>query len=103
MDRRWSARKNLPLRITLEVPQHAEPVEADLHDISLSGAFVRTDFVLPLTPLVVAFKLPGAAAREEFRLEARVVRRTPAGSGLMFLRTPTGVIRALSEVLSQYH
>ena len=39
--------------------------------------------------------------QKNFSLEARAVRRTPAGAGLMFLRTSTSEIRALSELLSQ--
>ncbi|HEX5057068.1 MAG TPA: PilZ domain-containing protein [Gammaproteobacteria bacterium] len=103
MDRRWSARKQLPLSITLEVPRHGTPVTGNLRDLSLSGAFVKTDFLLPLSPLVVAFTLPGDPRQEELRLEARVVRRSAAGSALMFLCTPTRAIRALSEALSQCH
>jgi hypothetical protein len=103
MDRRWSARKQLPISITLEVPRHGSPVTGSLRDLSLNGAFVKTDFLLPLSPLVVAFTLPVDSRQEKLRLEARVVRRTAAGSALMFLRTPTSAIRALSEALSQYH
>jgi hypothetical protein len=103
MDRRWSARKQLPLSITLEIPRHASLVAGNLRNLSLSGAFVKTDFLLPLSPLVVAFTLPGDFRQEELRLEARVVRRTATGSALMFLCTPTFAIRALSEALSQYH
>jgi len=103
MDRRWSARKRLPISISLEVPRHGSLVAGNMRDLSLSGAFVKTDFLLPLSPLIVAFTLPVDSRLEQLRLEARVVRRTAAGSALMFLRTPTCVIRALSEALSQYH
>lgn len=101
-DRRWSARKNVSLQVTLEVPQHAEPVEARLRDLSMGGVFVETRFLLPRSPLMVRFRLPGRLP-DGFCLEARVVHRGPAGAGLMFTRTSTLVIRALSEALSRYH
>jgi hypothetical protein len=97
-DRRWSTRKHLALSVELEVPQQAAPIVADLRDLSLGGLFVETRFLLPLHPLIVTFKLP---ARDTIRLGARVVHRTPAGAGLMFMQTSTQVIRALSETLSQ--
>lgn len=99
LDRRWSDRKRLPLRATLEVPNHTEPVEAELRDISLGGAFVETRFLLPYYPLVIRFKLPGSL--QDFHLETKVVYRTPSGAGLMFMRTSTSEIRALSEMLSR--
>jgi hypothetical protein len=100
-DRRWSARKNLALPVTLEVPHHAGPVEGRLRDLSLGGVFVETRFLLPFQPLTIGFLLPGRFVNG-FRLEARMVHRRPAGAGLMFTRTPTPVIRALSEALFNF-
>jgi hypothetical protein len=51
--------------------------------------------------LTIGFLLPGRFVNG-FRLEARMVHRRPAGAGLMFTRTPTPVIRALSEALFNF-
>jgi hypothetical protein len=103
MERRWSARKRLQLHVNLELPRYTEPVEADLRNISLSGAYIETHSVLPHSlPLMVELHLPGSRVYEGFRLQAHVVRRDANGAGLMFLGTSNDAILALSTALARY-
>jgi hypothetical protein len=108
MDRRWSARKRLQLRVSLELPRYTEPVTVDLRDISLSGAYIETPSTLPHSfPLIIELHPPNSRVYESFRLQAHVVRRVysglrPRGAALMFLGTSADAIRALSEALARY-
>ena len=103
MDRRWSARKRLQKRVTLEAP-HIGSIAVDMCDVSLGGAFVDTvPVILPRNaPVVIAFKFPSSKRNNGFRLDAIVVRRVSTGVGLMFLQMQTEVIRELSSALSRY-
>jgi hypothetical protein len=103
MERRWNIRKNLYLNIALEVTSYNKRVvAAKLVDISPSGAFIETQVLLPdNAALVMEFKLPGKSVQNSFRLNARMVRRTMRGAGVVFVGMRASVINALSEALSQ--
>jgi hypothetical protein len=102
-NRRWKPRIYLQLDVSLEIPFSSEPVSANLHDISLTGAFIETLALLSTsTPLIVALKLPGAQLQKSFRLCARVVRRTQTGVGVAFLPMPADMVNALGEALSRH-
>ncbi len=104
MERRWSARKNLYLGIRLEIPSYKQQeVAATLVDIGLGGAFIETEVLLPPNAtLSLMLNLPGKSVRNYFRLNAKMIRRTLRGAGLVFVDMPTGLSAALGEALFQY-
>jgi hypothetical protein len=103
MDRRWSIRKPLYLGVTLEIPSCNQAAAATLLDISLGGALLETQILLPSNAvLTMLLKLPGKSVRNYFSLKARMVHRTLRGAGLAFVDMPTGLSNALSEALFQY-
>jgi hypothetical protein len=100
-DRRSSPRKHLQLGVTLETLSNNQPIAANLLDISLGGAFIKTQTLLSISaPLIMALTLSGTHLQKSFRLYARVVRRTPTGVGVTFFPMPAGIIKALIEALS---
>lgn len=104
MDRRWCARKFLHMTIALEVPSYSKKVTAAiLLDIGLGGAFIETDMLLPSDAVVIiSLKLPVNLPQNSFRLNSRVVRRTPRGTGVAFVSMPAGLIKSLGEALAVY-
>jgi Tfp pilus assembly protein PilZ len=100
-DRRSSPRKPLQLSVTLETLSDSQPMAANLLNISMGGAFIKTQAMLSISaPLIMALKLSGSHLQRSFRLYARVVRRTPAGVGVTFFPMPPDIINALIEALS---
>jgi hypothetical protein len=104
VERRLSARKNLDLRVILEIPSYnTQRVSATLHDISSRGAFINTQVPLPSNaPLFLELKLSGNSAQYNFRLNSKMIHSTSRGMGLSFVNIPAGVINTLSDALSQY-
>jgi hypothetical protein len=102
-DRRLSPRKHLQLGITLETLSDGEPIAANLLDISMGGAFIKTQTLLFISaPLIMALKLSANHFQKSFRLYARVVRRTPTGVGVTFFPMPPAIITALIEAVSRH-
>lgn len=102
MERRSCTRKNLYQSIDLQVPSYNQRVvAATLIDISLSGAFIGTQVLLPADgALVLELQLPGNAVQNRFHLNARTVRRTARGVGVAFVDLPADAGNALSKTLS---
>lgn len=100
MEHRWNTRKSLGCRVALYLPRRGTAI-GRMRDIGLGGMFIETtDVVLgPHMPLHVAFTLDDGNRESVFRLHAMVVRRTPAGAGIMFLETADPVLDALRRVL----
>jgi hypothetical protein len=102
-DRRLSPRKHLQLGVTLETLSDSEPIAANLLDISMGGAFIKTQTLLFISaPLIMALKLSANHFQKSFRLYARVVRRTPMGVGVTFFPMPPEIIKALIEAVSRH-
>lgn len=100
MERRANARKPLHQRVRLEIPALRDPISATMLDISLGGAFIEMDSLLRASaPLIVEFRLPDSRPQNTFRLFAKVVRRSPGGLGIKFLKMPQATLHALSEAL----
>jgi hypothetical protein len=103
MDRRLSPRKNMHLGVTLEIPSCKQAMDATLRNISLGGAFIETLTLLPPNALIlIELTIPGNLLQNSFRLNARTVRNTPTGIGLVFVGAFAGVIKVLEQVLFQY-
>ena len=100
MEHRWSARKPLQRSIVVDCPRIGLAA-VTMCDVSLGGMFVETGrLLLPLdAPVVVAFNLARSEQHDDFRLQAMVVRHTPAGAGLMFLDLESDLLRALRAAL----
>ncbi len=103
MEHRWSARKLFERKVRIEGLRIGST--AVMRDVSLGGLQIEIGLgLLPLNaPVHVAFNLASPEQQEQhndFRLEAMVVRHTPAGgAGLMFLQLDTDTIRSLRIAL----
>jgi hypothetical protein len=103
MDRRWKPRMNMHLGIRLIPVFNKRVVAATLRNISLRGAFIEMQALLPSNAhMLIELKFPGNLLKNSFHLYARIVRRTPAGAGVAFVGVPAGVISVLEQVLYQY-
>jgi hypothetical protein len=71
-----------------------------IQNIGLSGMVVESTLYLPLyAPLTVSFSLGHDRDRQDFELEAMVVRHTPAGVALMFSDLEACELRRLNAAL----
>jgi hypothetical protein len=86
MEHRWGMRRPLGIDVIVDY-RPAAMGRGHIADASVSGLFVKTSLLLPLharVKLVFGTREPGATRLQ--RLEAVVVRSTPDGVGLMYLR-----------------
>src|SRR5690242_19321772 len=97
MERRSNARKDLHMSVIVQVPAYNKRVvQATLLDISLGGAFIETEVLLPANAgLVIELKLAGKFVQNKFRLNARIVHRALRGVGVAFEGVPVGIANAL--------
>src|SRR5688572_5602855 len=103
MDRRLNSRKSMHLGIRLIPVFNKRVMAATLRNISLRGAFIEMQALLPSNAhMLIELEFPGNLLQNSFHLYARIVRRTPAGAGVAFVGIPSGVVSVLDQVLSQY-
>jgi hypothetical protein len=104
MERRSNSRINLYLSTVVQVPSYNKRiVPARLVDISLGGAFIETEVLLPANAaLIIEFKLPGKFVLKKFRLNSRIVHRSLRGVGVAFVGIPVGTANAMAKALSRY-
>jgi hypothetical protein len=101
MEHRWSARKPHECSVAIDSPFRTQAI-GWMRNIGLGGMFVETGaLVLPTNaPVLVGFTFVMKDEYEEpFRLPGLVVRRTPAGVGIMFLETAADKLGALRRAL----
>jgi hypothetical protein len=78
MEHRWGLRVARRIPVTLQAG--ALTADAEIRDLSISGAFIETQLQLPVhTHLLVTVPLAAAAARDPQNLPACVVRRDAGG------------------------
>lgn len=96
MEHRWTTRKQHECRVFVEC-HYGGSFLARVRDVGLGGMFIETTAArLPLhAPVEVAFKLGDDKYRDEFRLEAMVIRHSDGGVALAFLETATDILGAL--------
>ena len=85
-----SPRKVVPVDVVVELPTGAF-FSAVLRDLSTSGAFVNSKRALEVGIVVtLEMRLPGAKGLTErnFRIDARIARKTDLGYGLAFINPP---------------
>src|SRR5687767_861690 len=98
MEYRQSIRKPINQKILLESP-HAGLTLTSVQDVSLGGMFVGpgpSELRLG-SYVVVSFALPLLGKRHGFRFQARVVRTTGDGVGLMFTSVAPHALRTFGD------
>jgi hypothetical protein len=99
MEHRLSRRIPLEQQAVINCPRMGRR-RVRIQNICLSGAVVESTLYLPLyAPLTVAFSLGHDGERQDFQLEAMVVRHTPAGAALMFSDLEACELRRLNAAL----
>jgi hypothetical protein len=100
-ERRWTERT--PLNVAVDLAYAGTQAgEYRTRDIGLGGVFVElpkaTDLVTE-TPVELIFKLGEGERLTKHRINARVVRVTDDGIGMMFRDFDASAFRSLQEVL----
>ena len=100
-ERRWTERTPMNIPVDLSYAgTHAG--ECRTRDIGLGGVFVEAPGTLdlaPETPVELIFKLGAGDRLTKHRINARVVRVTDGGIGMMFRDFDATAFRSLQEVL----
>jgi len=101
MERRWTERT--PINVAVDVAYAGKQAgEYRTRDIGLGGVFVElpeeTDIAAE-TPVELIFKLGSGVYLTKHRINARVVRVTSDGLGMMFRDFDATAFRSLQEVL----
>jgi hypothetical protein len=92
-----SPRKVVPVDVVVELPTGAF-FSAVLRDLSTSGAFVNSKRTLEVGIVVtLEMRLPGAKGLTErnFRIDARIARKTDLGYGLAFVDPPPELVAGI--------
>jgi len=94
------------MRKTLDSPcefQHAgETIGCSLHDVSVSGIFIKSGGVLHIGQrLALRFFVPMENGAKEIRTEGLVVRATPAGHGIGFTDLSEGARLFIQEFVER--
>jgi hypothetical protein len=90
VEHRWGRR--IPCSAPVRLITHGEPVTARLRDLSMSGAFVETESVLPVFARVTLAILREDGSQREQRLNAVVIRVAVDGIGVEWCETPAGPV-----------
>ncbi|MBA3464134.1 MAG: PilZ domain-containing protein [Deltaproteobacteria bacterium] len=93
-----SPRKVVPVDVVVELPTGAF-FSAMLRDLSTSGAFVSSKRVLEVGIVVtLEIRLPGAKGltQRNFRIDARIARKTELGYGLAFVNPPPELVAGIT-------
>jgi hypothetical protein len=99
MEHRLSRRIPLEQQAMIECPRMGRR-RVRIENIGLSGMVVESTLYLPLyAPLTVSFSLGHDRERQDFQLDAMVVRHTPAGAALMFSDLEACELRRLNTAL----
>jgi hypothetical protein len=99
MEHRLSTRIPLQKHVVIDCPRIGRRL-TKIKNIGLSGVVVESPHYLPLyAPLTVSFSLAHDGERQDFQLEAMVVRVTPSGVALMFSDLDSFELRRLHAAL----
>ena len=101
MERRWTERTSINVPVDLAYAG-IQTEECRTRDIGLGGVFVELPKEVNLaadTPVELTFKLGTAPQLTKHRINARVVRVTGDGVGMMFRDFDAIAFRSLQEVL----
>ena len=100
MEHRWSMRKPVHDRITLNCPPIGI-LHANIRDVSLGGLFIDTDAALNInTPVELLFSAKEKSGMlKTDHIDALVVRKTKQGVGLMFHKFNSATFRILRKLL----
>lgn len=93
-----SPRKVVPVDVVVELPTGAF-FSAVLRDLSTSGAFVNSKRTLEVGIIVtLEMRLPGAKGLTErnFRIDAKIARKTDIGYGLAFVNPPPELVAGIT-------
>jgi hypothetical protein len=101
MERRWTERTPIDIAVDLAYAG-TQAGEYRTRDIGLGGVFVEVSQTADLaaeTPVELIFKLGTGEHLTKHRINARVVRVTDDGVGMMFRDFDASAFRSLQEVL----
>jgi PilZ domain len=101
MERRWTERTSINVPVDLSYAG-VQTEECRTRDIGLGGVFVELPKEVNLaaeTSVELTFKLGAAPQLTKHRINARVVRVTEDGVGMMFRDFDAIAFRSLQEVL----
>jgi hypothetical protein len=91
----------VPVDVVVELPTGGF-FSAMLRDLSASGAFVTTKRALEVGTVVsLEIRLPSSRvlAEQNFRIDARIARRTDLGCGLAFIAPPPELIAGITALI----
>jgi PilZ domain len=91
----------VPVDVVIELPTGGF-FSAMLRDLSASGAFVTTKRALEVGTVVsLEIRLPGSRVLSEqnFRIDARIARRTELGWGLAFIAPPPELVAGITALV----
>ena len=101
MERRWTERTSMNIPVDLAYAGE-QTEECRTRDIGLGGVFVELPKDVNIaseTPVELTFKLGASPNLTKHRINARVVRVTEDGIGMMFRDFDAIAFRSLQEVL----
>ena len=101
MERRWTERTSINVPVDLSYTG-VQTEECRTRDIGLGGVFVELPKTVNLaaeTPVELTFKLGSGPQLTKHRINARVVRVSGDGVGMMFRDFDAIAFRSLQEVL----
>jgi len=101
MERRWTERTPINVPVDLSCT-NVQNEECRTRDIGLGGVFVELPKTVNLateTPVELTFKLGSGPQLTKHRINARVVRVSGDGVGMMFRDFDAIAFRSLQEVL----
>jgi hypothetical protein len=105
MNHRWGMRRQVTLRVRVWGPGDNLAV-GWLVDISLSGAYIRTNAVIPLMSQIqveFAGRTVGRDAGRPLRLHGRVVRHDPSGIGVEWEVFASATLREILKAAGPPH
>ena len=102
MEHRLGHRLKIDTAIRLRTSR-GRVTSAELADISLSGAFIRTDMgMAPASFVHLTLPLPEDAARENVAVQATVIRSTSCGIGIEWMQFAPGAVKAILSGRSRH-
>lgn len=93
----------VPVDVVVELPTGGF-FSAVLRDLSASGAFVTTKRALEVGTVVsLEIRLPSSRvlAEQNFRIDARIARRTELGCGLAFIAPPPELVAGITSLVQE--
>jgi hypothetical protein len=101
MEHRFGHRVSTQLRVGIGVSSQNHNT-GRLRNVSVSGAFVQTDFRLPsMVRVRVYFDEQHSHGSLKFALDAHLVRSTPEGLGLEWVDSEPAILLALLSTLER--